>query len=487
VSQERKDPDRPASPPRYAGLRRRSTATPGVLARRGTLRRSLADGPGTGRSLDRDATYRRLLAVADVGSAALATICCGAAFAGAGPLTGLLAGGPLMLVVAKLMGLYDRDEVVMAKSTLDELPALFQLAAFYTLIVWLLNPEPRGEMVALWALLFVFLALSRWGARRVARRITPPERCLFVGSEPAYRWLTAKLGGATRVNAELVGSIPLGASPIESLQQELRTQRVDRVILALRGEVEADSTLELLTHIKSSGCKVSLMPRMLEVVGSSVEFDDIDGVTMLGVRRFGLTRSSLAVKRALDVAASAVLLLAVAPLMGLVALLVRVDSPGRALFRQKRVGRDGQPFEMLKFRSMSLDAEARHEGLLHLNEARGLFKIANDPRVTRVGRGLRNTSLDELPQLLNVLKGDMSLVGPRPLVVEDDRRIQGWHRRRLHLKPGMTGPWQILGSSRIPLEEMVTIDYLYVANWTLWVDVKILLRTVAHVVHRRGC
>ena len=143
-------------------------------------------------------------------------------------------------------------------------------------------------------------------------------------------------------------------------------------------------------------------------------------------------------------------------------------------------------FEVLKFRSMVPDAEDRKAELASRNEAQGLFKIGADPRVTRIGRELRRTSLDELPQLLNVLKGEMSLVGPRPLIVEEDRQIQGFYRRRLHLTPGMTGPWQVLGSARIPLQEMVSIDYLYVANWSLWGDVKILLRTVAHVLRRHG-
>jgi lipopolysaccharide/colanic/teichoic acid biosynthesis glycosyltransferase len=157
------------------------------------------------------------------------------------------------------------------------------------------------------------------------------------------------------------------------------------------------------------------------------------------------------------------------------------------LFRPPRVVRDGELFEMLKFRSMYLGAEHHRDELRAQNEAGdGLFKIAEDPRVTRVGRLLRRSSLDELPQLFNVLKGEMSLVGPRPLVEEEDRRIEGRHRRRLHLKPGMTGHWQIFGSSRIPLREMVTIDYLYVANWSLWNDVKVLIRTVPYVLARRG-
>jgi lipopolysaccharide/colanic/teichoic acid biosynthesis glycosyltransferase len=169
-----------------------------------------------------------------------------------------------------------------------------------------------------------------------------------------------------------------------------------------------------------------------------------------------------------------------------IAVAVKAGGPGAVFFRQTRVGRNGEPFSMLKFRSMVDNADQLKDELRERNEQDGLFKIADDPRITRIGRVLRRTSLDELPQVLNVLRGDMSLVGPRPLVPEEDAQIQGWHRRRLQLMPGMTGPWQVLGSSRIPLREMVTIDYLYVANWSIWNDVKILLRTVGVVFARRG-
>ncbi len=202
---------------------------------------------------------------------------------------------------------------------------------------------------------------------------------------------------------------------------------------------------------------------------------------------FGLARSSIARKRALDLLGASLGLLAIAPLMLAIALAIKLEDRGPVLFRQRRVGRHGQGFQMLKFRTMVPEADALKEALRHRNEARGgLFKIAEDPRVTRVGRFLRRSALDELPQLLNVLKGEMSLVGPRPLIVEEDRRIEGWRRRRLDLMPGMTGPWQILGPARAPLGEMVAIDYLYVANWSFWTDLKILLRTVPHVLGRRG-
>jgi lipopolysaccharide/colanic/teichoic acid biosynthesis glycosyltransferase len=175
-----------------------------------------------------------------------------------------------------------------------------------------------------------------------------------------------------------------------------------------------------------------------------------------------------------------------APFFTLIALGIKLTSPGPVFFRQPRVGRGGTAFHMLKFRTMEDGAEARKADLLHRNEADGFFKIADDPRVTSIGRFLRRTSLDELPQLINVLRGEMSLVGPRPLVEEEDKRIEGWFRRRLDVTPGMTGAWQVLGSSRIPMREMVTIDYLYRTNWSLWLDVKIMLRTIPHVLSRRG-
>jgi lipopolysaccharide/colanic/teichoic acid biosynthesis glycosyltransferase len=207
----------------------------------------------------------------------------------------------------------------------------------------------------------------------------------------------------------------------------------------------------------------------------------------LGVRAFSLSHSSRLIKRLFDVLGASAALVLLAPLLGAVALLVKLSSHGPVFFRQERVGRGGRPFELLKFRSMVADAEERKAALAEHNQAAaGFFKIANDPRITRVGRLLRRTNLDELPQLLNVLRGEMSLVGPRPLIPQEDERVVGWHRRRLELTPGITGHWQVLGSSRVPLDEMVAIDYLYVANWSLWTDLKLLLRTIPHVLTGRG-
>jgi lipopolysaccharide/colanic/teichoic acid biosynthesis glycosyltransferase len=238
--------------------------------------------------------------------------------------------------------------------------------------------------------------------------------------------------------------------------------------------------------LREQAVKLSVLSPMLEAMGSSFELDDADGVMLMSVRRAGFSGPARALKRTIDVAGSLVGLVALSPVLLAIAAAITLTSPGPVLYRQRRVGRGDREFEMLKFRSMFDGADSRKAELLALNETEGLFKIAEDPRVTRVGRWLRRTSLDELPQLWNVLRGEMSLVGPRPLVPEDDVKIGGWHRERLNVTPGMTGMWQILGSTRVPLEEMVKLDYLYASTWSLWLDVKILLRTLAYVANHRG-
>jgi exopolysaccharide biosynthesis polyprenyl glycosylphosphotransferase len=441
--------------------------------------------------------------VADVVAAAISLMLGTALFGSGRAEVGLLALVPLIVVMGKAMGIYDRDELVIRQATLDEASAVFQVATLYALIVWLVNGKlisgisDRRELLVLWGSLTISLLVSRAIARRLVRALTIPERCLVIGDSAACDRLSAKLAGRSTVHARIVAQVPFesvrassascadndqAAEDLRSLVDQLEVGR----IIVMPDRTAGDEVLNLVRCASFVDVKVSVVPGLFEVVGSSVEFDDVEGVPLLAVRRFRLNRSSQLVKRALDLlgALSAVTLLA--PVMALIALAIKLDSRGPILFRQLRIGRDDEPFEILKFRTMVADADLRKESLRHLNEASGLFKILHDPRITRVGALLRRTSLDELPQLLNVIRGDMSLVGPRPLVAEEDLRIEGWHRRRLHLTPGMTGHWQILGSARIPLDEMVKIDYLYVTNWSLWTDVKILLRTIPYVCSRRG-
>jgi lipopolysaccharide/colanic/teichoic acid biosynthesis glycosyltransferase len=195
----------------------------------------------------------------------------------------------------------------------------------------------------------------------------------------------------------------------------------------------------------------------------------------------------MAIKRGVDLVGALLLVALLSPLLLLIALLIKLDSPGPILFRQRRIGRDGQPFWMFKFRTMVDGADEQKAALRHLNEAAdGLFKIDGDPRITRIGRWLRGTCLDELPQVLHVLSGRMSLVGPRPLVPDEDEQILGEDRRRLSIRPGMTGVWQVGGASAIPIREMVKLDSDYIENWSLWLDCKLLLQTASYVVLRRG-
>jgi lipopolysaccharide/colanic/teichoic acid biosynthesis glycosyltransferase len=191
-------------------------------------------------------------------------------------------------------------------------------------------------------------------------------------------------------------------------------------------------------------------------------------------------------KRGVDLVVAGLLLILLAPLLVVIAIAIRLTSGGPVLYRQTRIGWRGEAFSMLKFRTMCEDAHNLRASLEHLNESSGTFKLRNDPRLTRVGCWLRRTSLDELPQLINVLRGQMSLVGPRPLIAEEDRRIEGAFRERLRVRPGMTGRWQTLGPVRPPLREMVVIDCLYVEQWSLWEDLKILGRTLVHMVRLRG-
>jgi exopolysaccharide biosynthesis polyprenyl glycosylphosphotransferase len=320
----------------------------------------------------------------------------------------------------------------------------------------------------------------------VARRIIPVERCLIIGEVQRADRIRERIA-ASHARTVVVGCVAgEDLSSDEGLQAILsvvRDLQVDRVLVAPSNS-GADEAVELVRVAKAAGLRVSVLPRVLGVVGSAAAFEEIEGMAVLGVPRIGLSRASHRVKRVVDLVATSVGLVVLSPLIAILALAIRLDSKGPIFFRQTRVGRDGKTFRIVKFRSMVINAEAQKDQLRGQSIAgQGLFKVVNDPRVTRLGRFLRSSSLDELPQLFNVLHGEMSLVGPRPLVTDEDAQVLGLDRSRLLLTPGITGPWQTLGS-RVPLQEMAEIDYLYVSNWSLWLDVKILLRTLRHVVRR---
>ncbi|MDX6665148.1 MAG: hypothetical protein QOG68_1354 [Solirubrobacteraceae bacterium] len=448
-------------------------------------------------ALERDEVFRRALATGDV----IALVFTALVTFGVGNLrpAGLLLL-PLMGLAAKTMSLYDRDQVLVCKRTLDEAPGLFHLATLIVFVFWLGHSVfvsgslDAGTALVAWCVLFVSLVVFRAMARRFAQTVTPTERCLVVAEADEHRRLAEKFALDPRLKSRVIAHLPLLERRAESddpphaaLERCVRALRVHRVVVAPDG-VDPGVVLDVVSRAKMLGVNVSVLPRVCEVIGSSVEFDDLGGLTLLGVRPFRLSRSTQIIKRGVDLVGAVLGLVLGAPFLALIALLIKLDTRGPVLFRQTRVGQDGEHFEMLKFRSMVVGADTARDDLSGQSHGGGLFKVAGDPRITRVGRVLRRASFDELPQLLNVLRGEMSLVGPRPLILEEDAMVVGYHRRRLHLKPGLTGPWQVLGSPdvRVGVEDMATIDYLYSVNWSLWADVQVIMRTVAHVLGGKG-
>jgi exopolysaccharide biosynthesis polyprenyl glycosylphosphotransferase len=440
----------------------------------------------------REKIYRRGLVLADAIATSLSVLVAIDLLGGYALRPLYLLVVPLVILAAKVGGLYDRDERVLDHSTMNELPRLLNVATTFALVVWLarhyvvIGAPTTVDLLMMWVLLMASLIVARSIARRISGLVTPVERCMVIGRPEVFERVEDKLRGHRRV--ELAGHLDAAdiAADHALLRKLAERVRIHRVIIDTDAAGPAD-TLETVRLANASGLQVSLLPSMLGAVGSAVAFDDIGGLVLMGVPRFGLSRSSLFLKRAFDVAGATAILVLSAPLMAMIAVAIKLDSSGPVLFRQTRMGRNDRPFRMLKFRSMIADADALKDGLRARNEALdGLFKIDTDPRVTRVGRLLRRYGIDELPQFFNVLGGSMSIVGPRPLVIDEDRHVTGFDRQRLHLTPGITGRWQTLGASRVPLSEMVKIDYLYIANWSPWVDLRIIIDTVVYLVRGRG-
>jgi len=442
----------------------------------------------------RERIYRRLLALADALAMSATVMAVALVYRVSLDLV-VIALPMIAILVAKLQGLYDRDEMVIGKSTLADWRPLLVTAAIDAIAVDLLWPELTGwahgggmRLFVLTVVLILALGLVlRKLARALARRLAAPERCLIVGGAPECGELAERIAALRAV--QLVGSFSAEQMrrPLSELRARMADWGVHRLVIVPDGQTPDLAVLEFVRAAKLAGLRVSLFPTLLAAVGGCTVFDELDGVTLLGVPRFGLSRSSRALKRAFDVAVAATALIVLSPLLAAVSLVIALGDGLPVLFCQTRIGRQDRPFTMLKFRTMVIEAERLRAQLQQRNEAGdGLFKLTDDPRVTRIGRWLRRCHVDELPQLLNVLAGDMSLVGPRPLIPEEDQRLSGSDRYRLHLTPGITGPWQVRGPLNTTLAEMAKLDYLYISNWSLWRDLEILLRTAGRMLMLRG-
>ena len=340
------------------------------------------------------------------------------------------------------------------------------------------------------------LVLARFAVDVVVRRVRPVGRArtLFV-SAPGYG--NADIQSPLfqqHGDLEIVGFLSTGPTRefgaighVSEMVRVIRDHRVDSLIIS--GRVDHEAFEAAVDAGTLAGCEVFSAPRMLQSGLVRPQLVWRRGLPLIQLSRPSLRGRQLVVKRALDIVLSSVLLVVLAPLLGVIAVMIRLDSPGAIFFRQDRAGYGGRRFRMTKFRTMCQGADAQKLRLAHLNHTSDprLFKIPNDPRVTRVGRLLRKWSLDELPQLIDVLLGQMTLVGPRPFFESDMSSYEEHHFRRLGAKPGITGLWQVSGRSAvIDFEEVVRLDQQYIDRWSPWLDLKILMRTLPAVVRRTG-
>ncbi len=277
-----------------------------------------------------------------------------------------------------------------------------------------------------------------------------------------------------------------GLGDLEKIPQIVREEAVDEVIITLPWMYHR-KIMGIMEQCERYNVKAKIVPDFFQMSLSQIEVDDLSGLPLISIKPLAFRRWERLVKRAMDLVIASVVLIVLLPLMLIIALVIKLDSPGPVLFKQVRVGKGGKEFVMYKFRSMKGGAEEEQERLRALSEVDGpIFKIKNDPRCTRVGRILRRFSLDELPQLYNVLKGDMSLVGPRPPLPSEVAQYKEWHKKRLAVSPGMTGLWQVSGRSLLSFDEMVLLDLYYIENWSPMLDLKILLRTIPKVITSEG-
>jgi exopolysaccharide biosynthesis polyprenyl glycosylphosphotransferase len=412
---------------------------------------------------------------------------------------------PIWILVLKLHGLYDNDHRRIRHSTLDELPALISASALGTLALdGLLALSPVGPLSAWSAILVGLGALTgTFTLRAVLRfswhRLTEVATGVVVGSAAGARMVSRRVSTHPEARLQLIGYLSpgdaeAGESPgdlprlgsIEDISRVARDHDIERVVVTAQ-EMSEPTAEHLIEQCKAAGLGLTLLPQHYGLLGPGIELNRLAELPVLDFRFSDPPWSTLMLKRSLDIAVSATLLALLSPLLLVVSLLILLDSGRPVLFRQGRAGKDGEPFTMLKFRTMVADAEARLGELIDLEELdEPAFKIPDDPRVTRAGRFLRRTSLDELPQLINVLKADMSLVGPRPeeeavVALYDERQ-----RIRLAVKPGLTGPMQVYGRGDLTFEERLAMERDYLDNLSVAGDLAILLRTPSAIVRGDG-
>jgi exopolysaccharide biosynthesis polyprenyl glycosylphosphotransferase len=345
-----------------------------------------------------------------------------------------------------------------------------------------------SEVIAMCLVALIIVPSSRLASFSVFGRRTVP--IIVVGTGKVAQTMAGHLRANSYVKfVGFVDDKPLSHDDVigtlDDLPELCRAHGVSRVVVCF-SKTHPEHLTDILKGL-SGQVGVSIVPRYYELITSRSHVEDFSGQTMLDFPTSSMSAGARFLKRAFDIVMSSLILLILTPLIALVAVTIKMTSSGPVFFRQVRTGRNECTFSMLKFRTMNRGAEMSRHELEQLNESDGpLFKMRNDPRVTKIGPFLRRTSLDEIPQLINVWKGDMSLVGPRPFIVSESSMIEGWARKRFEARPGMTGLWQVSGRNELSHMELARLDYLYVASWSFWWDINILWQTPAAVFRGRG-
>jgi len=368
-------------------------------------------------------------------------------------------------------------------------------------IIFLITPSYYSRLIFVYTGVIVVLlvgtcrAIERAIVGRRLKRGVGVERMLLVGAGEVARSIMRAVVACPELGYQIVGFVDddpiksqtdIGRYPalgtIESLPRVLRTERVDCVIITLPW-MSHRKIVHIMDQCARGNIRVRIVPDLFQMSLSRVVLENLNGIPLLGMREPSLSNWQSLLKRATDMVFTVVLLLVLSPLLAIIAIAIKLDSPGPVIFTQERVGKGGERFTCFKFRSMVQDAEQRVQDLSDQNEASGpLFKMRNDPRRTNVGRFLRRTSLDELPQFWNVLRGEMSIIGPRPAIPAEVEQYEPWHRGRLEISPGITGLWQVSGRSDLTFDEMVLLDIYYIENWSPFLELRILLKTVPTVL-----
>ncbi|MGI8460143.1 MAG: sugar transferase [Solirubrobacterales bacterium] len=440
----------------------------------------------------RDARRRRMLAVADVSAAALASV---VAISGIAYATWALLFLPVWILIAKLVGLYDRDHRSIRHLTLDEIPSIAAWSGLGVAGLGLfMGLTPRGvltvpEAVVAGLVALACCALFRAGARMLFRRVTEPEITAVIGD--------GQLAWAARRKIELFSDLHLQIAPGASLptpgdegvdEETLRdlAARVDRIVVA-SDHMDPEWIGVLADLCRTSQVKLSVISPLRGPASAAPRLSEIADLPVLEYDTWDVSRSAMMIKRVFDVTAASLAMVALLPLLPIVAIAIKLDSRGPVFFRQRRAGLDGRPFRVWKLRTMNADAEDRLGELVDLDALdEPMFKLRNDPRITRLGGLLRRFSIDELPQLLNVLQGDMSLVGPRPEVLIVVDRYRPEHRLRLSVRPGMTGPMQVFGRGALTFSERMAVELDYIDNLSLSRDLRIIGQTIPAIIRGTG-